>query len=393
MLECNYNFIKKELIELEGKNLLRYLRLGEGPQGAHIVLDGKKVVNFCSNNYLGLANDKRIVSAAIKSLRKEGLGSGASRLVCGNMQAHEKLEKRIAKFKKAEKALVFNSGYAANVGIISALFGKGDIIFSDRLNHASIVDGIILSRSEFKRYPHNDMKALEGLLQSFEGYKKKVIITDSVFSMDGDIAPLKEIVTLANQYKCMVMIDEAHAFGVMGESGRGLAEYLGVEDEIDIQMGTFSKAAGCFGAYVCGSKELINYLLNKSRSFIYSTSLPPMIAAASLAAVDIIERNKSLRRELWEKTKYALREINNLGFNTLSSQTPIIPIVVEREDLAIKFSKKLLEGGIFVAAIRPPTVPKNSARLRVSIIASHTKKDINYLLDNLERIGKDLCLI
>ena len=383
----------EELAALEEQGLRRRLRGVTGSQGRKIVLDGREVLNFCSNNYLGLADDSRLREAAVECIKEEGIGSGASRLICGNMAAHRELEETIARFKGAESCLTFSTGYMANVGIISSIFGRDDMIFCDRLNHASIIDGIILSQAKFKRYPHNDMEALEEMLRAATGFRRRGIITDSVFSMDGDIAPLDKIMELARKYDCLVMIDEAHALGVMGKNGKGLAEHFGVEDKIDIQMGTLSKAAGSFGAYCCGSKELIDLLVNKARSFVYTTALPPAVAAASKKAIEIIRDEPALRQELWTNTDYFHKAILAIGFNTLSSVTPIVPIVIGESTVAVEFSKRLLEQGIFVSAIRPPTVPQNTARLRLTVMATHTREDLGYTLEKLKVTGKELGLI
>lgn len=383
----------EELAVLQEQGLKRHLRNVSGTQGRKIILDGKEVLNFCSNNYLGLADDPRLRQAAMACLEQEGTGAGASRLVCGNMAAHRNLEETIAGFKGREGCLLFSTGYIANVGIISSIFGREDMIFSDRLNHASIIDGIMLSGAEFKRYPHNDMAALEKMLQANIGFRHRAIVTDSVFSMDGDIAPLDQIVELARRYDCLVMIDEAHAFGVMGNKGKGAAEHFGLEDQIDIQMGTLSKAAGCFGAYCCGSKSLIDFLVNKSRSFIYTTAMPPAVAAAARRAVEIIRDEPALRQQLWANTDYFKVELKEIGFNHLQSQTPIIPIVVGESALAVEFSRRLLEEGIFVSAIRPPTVPAGTARLRLTVMATHTREDLDYVLEKLKVIGGKLNFI
>ena len=285
MSQATQIFLDQTLTDLDGSGLKRTMRPLSGAQGREVTVDGRKALNFCSNNYLGLAGDARLGRAAAEAVENEGFGAGASRLVCGNMTAHRRLEEGIARFKGAEGCLVFSTGYMANVGIIAGVFGRDDVIFSDRLNHASIVDGIQLSRAQCRRYAHRDMNALEELLASSGPCRKRGIVTDSVFSMDGDIAPLDKIVALARKYDCLVMVDEAHAFGVMGDGGRGLAEHFGVEAQIDIQMGTLSKAAGSFGAYCCGSKELVAFLVNKARSFVYTTGMPPPVAAASLRAV------------------------------------------------------------------------------------------------------------
>ncbi len=387
------NFLKETLSDLTDKNLRRGLRRVEGAQGRELVIDGKKVLNFCSNNYLGLADDPRLGEAALESIRREGFGSGASRLVCGNLSSHSQLEEKMAAFKGTKACLLFSTGYMANVGIISSLCGKNDLIFSDRLNHASIIDGILLSGAEYKRYGHGDMESLAAMLKSAPPLTKKLIITDSVFSMDGDIAPLDEIVALAEQYQASVMVDDAHALGVLGKNGKGAVEHFGLEGKIAIQMGTFSKAVGSFGAYCCGSRELIDFLTNKARSFIYTTGLPPSTAAASLKGIEIIEQEPGRREKLWENTKYVLQGLKEMGFNTLETKTPIIPIIVKDAYLALRFSEKLFAAGIFVSAIRPPTVPVNTSRLRVTIMATHTKEDLKYLLEQMQSLGKELCLI
>ena len=385
-----HTFLETTLQDLETKGLRRRMRAVAGPQGREIIVDGKKVLNFCSNNYLGLADDPRLKAAAVDCILKEGLGSGASRLVCGNMSMHEKLEKRLAEFKGTESCLLFSTGYMANVGTIAGLCERGDVIFSDKLNHASIVDGIRLSQAEFKRYPHNDAETLAAWLKDSAQYRRRLIVTDTVFSMDGDLAPLERIVELAQRYDAMVMVDEAHGFGVLGQNGKGAIEHFGLEGKIDVQMGTLSKAAGAFGAYVCGSRALIDFLMNRARSFIYTTALPPAIAAAALAGVEIIENEPQRRKMVSENGELLRRELRAMGFDTLRSQTPIIPIVIKEASLALAFSQKLLESGIFVQAIRPPTVPANTARLRVTVMTTHTRNDLEYFLETIRKAGKEL---
>lgn len=382
--------LKTFLSDLEERQLSRTLRHVTGRQGPRIFFEGKEVLNFCSNNYLGLADDARLVKAAQDALLKEGFGSGASRLICGNMDSHTKLEEKLAAFKGTEGALLFSCGYMANVGIISALCDREDIIFSDKLNHASIVDGTLLSRAHFKRYPHNDMAALEEMLQEAGNYRKRLIITDSVFSMDGDKACLKDIVRLAGKYGAMTMIDEAHSFGVLGTKGKGLAEEQKAEDAIDIQMGTLSKAAGSFGAYCCGSKELIHFLINKARSFIYTTAMPPAVAAASIAAIEIIQSEPERRKNLMDNAERMRGGLKALGFDTGTSTTPIIPVLIGDTSAAIQFSRQLIDKGILAQAIRPPTVPEGTARLRVTVMATHTKQDIEQALKAF-REAKDTC--
>ncbi len=386
-------WLKKELFSLEEKGLKRSLREIEGPQGARVVIDGREIINLCSNDYLGLASDPRLVDAACKCMQDKGFGSGASRLVCGNMDVLCRLEHDIAVFKGCESSIVFSCGYMANVGIISSLFNREDIIFSDRLNHASIIDGIILSRVRFRRYPHNDMSALAEMLASSSSAGKKCIITDSVFSMDGDIARLDDIIELAQRYDCIVMIDEAHAFGVMGEKGRGLAEYFNVEEEVDIQMGTLSKAAGSFGAYCCGSQELISFLVNRARSFIYTTALPAAVATASRKAVEIISKDKERRNILWNNTRYMREGLLEMGLDIMNSSTPIIPILVKDSALAVEFSHRLFDKGVLIIAIRPPTVPLNTARLRLTVTAAHTEDDLGYALNMIKKVALELGII
>lgn len=392
-MKTQSSFIREDLSQIEIMNLKRSLRQVTGPQGREITINGSKVLNFCSNNYLGLADDPRLCHAAQVSLQVEGFGSGASRLVCGNMDSHTHLEEAIARFKGAERCLVFTSGYMANIGIISALFGREDLIVSDKLNHASILDGIMLSRSEHKRYPHNDMVALEHFLRKGANFRKRLVVTDSVFSMDGDVSPLKEIVLLSRKYDAMVMVDEAHAFGVLGKNGRGLVQQLGVQDDIDIQMGTLSKAAGAFGAYCCGSSDLIELVLNRARSFVYTTGMPPSVAAAGCQAIEIIEKEPWRRERLLRNAHDIRNGLKGLGLDVRDDPTPIIPVILKDAALSMEFSKRLLQRGIFVQAIRPPTVPVDASRLRITAMATHTSEDILRLLDSMREVGQELAVI
>jgi len=371
---------------METLGLRRCLKTLDSPQGREIMLDGRRVLNFSSNDYLGLANDARIKRAAAQAIKEYGLGAGASRLICGHMTPHEKLEAQLALFKNTESALVFSSGYMANTGIISALMGREDIVLSDKLNHASIIDGIILSRAQLQRYRHADIQALEEILKKIPLSKRKLIVTDTVFSMDGDRAPLKEIVDLACRYEAMVMVDEAHATGVLGLHGGGLVEEQALQGKIDIQMGTLSKAVGCFGAYMCGTKILQEYLINKSREFIYTTAIPPAWAQAALTALQIIRQDDGLRRQLKDNADYLHHRLKGMGFDTMNSTTPIIPILVKDPVRALGISQHLLKQGIFAQAIRPPTVPVNTARLRLTVTAGHTREDLDQLLDALRTI-------
>ncbi|MDO8748525.1 MAG: 8-amino-7-oxononanoate synthase [Candidatus Omnitrophota bacterium] len=357
----------------------------------YITIEGKKVLNFCSNNYLGLANDKRLKAAAISAINKFGVGTGASRLVSGSNILHKQLEEKLADFKRQEACLVYPSGYSANLGIISALADRNSIVFCDRLNHASIIDGIILSRAELVRYPHRDVEALEKLLgyhvTKSQSHQKRLIVTDSVFSMDGDIAPLPELLRLAKKYDCLLMIDEAHATGVLGKSGRGTLEHFGLKaNKRIIQMGTLSKALGGLGGFLCASRELIDYLVNRSRSFIFSTALPAALCASALEAIRIIERGGNQHARLLSNANFLRDGLNSLGFNTLESQTPIIPILTKEPRLTMEFSQKLFEKGILVQGIRPPAVPDNLCRLRVTVTASHTKGDLEFALSMFKKI-------
>jgi len=380
------DYLQKELHDLESLGLYRSLKTVHSPQAREIVLEGRRVLNFSSNDYLGLASDARIKQAAIEAIEEYGFGAGASRLICGNMDAHEKLESELAQLKKVESALVYSSGYMANTGIIPTLMDRHSVVISDKLNHASIIDGIVLSRAKLLRYPHADMEALEDVLKNLPAKQRRLIVTDTVFSMDGDKAPLKEIVDLGRRYEAMVMVDEAHAFGVLGEHGGGLVEELGLEAQVDVQMGTLSKAAGCFGAYACGTKLLREYLINKSRSFIYTTAMPPALAQAARAALRIIHHDFQLRRDLQNKADYLRAKLQVMGFDTMNSSTPIIPILIKDPSQAKVMSQHLLKRGIFVQAIRPPTVPNGTSRLRLTVTATHTQEDLDQLLNALRAL-------
>lgn len=358
---------------------------------AFITIEGRKLLNLCSNNYLGLAADERLKRAAIRAIRIFGVGTGASRLVSGNIRLHQQLEEKLAKFKKQESCLVYPAGYATNLGIISVLAGRSDVVLCDRLNHASIVDGIILSRAELMRYAHTDLRALERLLRKSPKHKRKLIITDSVFSMDGDIAPVPGLLELARKHDCLLILDDAHATGVLGKNGRGALEHFGLNaDERIVQMGTLSKAVGCLGGFVCGSRDLIDYLVNRSRPFIFTTGLPAAICASALTAIGIIEKDAGLRRRLWENANFLRGGLKSLGFETLESETPIVPVLTKEPALTMEFSRRLFETGVFVQGIRPPTVPEGTSRLRVTVMATHTKKDLEFALEKFQMIGKTL---
>ena len=381
---------KFDLTELKKKSLVRKLTYIESSIGSRITINGKRYINFSSNDYLGLSKDHRIAEAAAKALGKYGFGSGASRLLSGSYIPHKKLEEKIARFKGTEAALAFNTGYSANTGIIPALVGVQDTIFSDELNHASLIDGARLSKAEIKIYRHGDMNHLEGLLK--KSSKRKLIVTDTIFSMDGDIAPLKDIVFLSKKYSAMLMIDDAHGTGVLGKTGRGGLEHFGIKASASsaqgiIQMGTLSKAFGCFGGFAAGSKDLIDFLINMARSFIYSTSLPPAIAEACIKAVDIVNSgSRSIgRKKLWANREKLYQGLKNLGYDTLNSETPIIPILAGDAGSALKIGSYLFKWKIFAPAIRPPTVPEGMCRIRFSVTAAHTDNDIDLVLERLDK--------
>lgn len=383
--------IQHELEDIKNRGLLRSTRLISGRQTARVSCNGHDVLLLCSNNYLGLADHPALAAASIAAIEQYGTSSGASRLVSGTMELHEQLEGAVASFKKREAALVFNSGHAANTGIIPALVGRGDVVFSDRLNHASIIDGIMLSRAQLVRYPHNDVRTLATLMEK-HAKGRCLIVTDGVFSMDGDIAPLAELAELKRTYGALLMVDDAHGSGVLGAQGRGSAELLGVGNEVDIQMGTFGKALGSFGAYAAVSAELRDFLINRARSFIFSTSLPPAVLAASLAAVELVQTREGdeLRNMLGANTRFFRDSLTEAGFSIPDGSTQIVPIVVGSADTTMQFSEALLAEGIFAQGIRPPTVPVGTSRLRFTLMATHTHADLAGAVERISRIGRRL---
>ncbi|MGR3318610.1 MAG: 8-amino-7-oxononanoate synthase [Candidatus Anammoxibacter sp.] len=376
-------FIKKELEELHNKSLFRTLKTVEGEQGKYLRINGEEYLSFCSNNYLDLANHPDVIKAVVKAMSAYGWGTGASRLVSGNMTLHKELEVKIAQFKGVEDAVVFPTGYMANIGTISSLVGKGDLVISDKLNHASIIDGCRLSRATFRVYPHCDMERLERILAKAKDFRRTMIVTETVFSMDGDLAPLNDVIRLAEKYKAMTMVDEAHATGVFGINGRGVLEHCGLEGKVDVVMGTLSKAVGSIGGFVCGDYNLINFLRNKAGSFIYTTALPPAVCAASIAGLKIIKEKPELSESLWRNINYIKNRLSDKKINIGDSQSPIIPIIIGDAEKTAKLSKALLDSRILIPAIRPPTVPKGSSRLRVTIMSSHSVNDLDRLADIL----------
>ncbi len=378
-------FLAEELKHLKEQGLYRSLKTIESCDGPRVTIDGKEFLLFCSNNYLGLANHPKVIEAANNAAKKFGFGSGASRLISGNSALHEELEGELARFKGREAALIFPTGYMANVGTISALLNEDDAVIIDRLNHASIVDACRLSKAKLLVYPHKDMKALEKILKSSGSFRRRLIVTDSVFSMDGDIAPLPDMIKLAKKYGAMTMIDEAHSTGVIGGEGRGLEEHFGMAGQADIVMGTLSKALGSLGGFIAGSRSLIEYLINKSRSFIYSTGLPPAACAAALASLNIIQNDRTILTKLWMNVDYLKTELKAMKFNIGDSETPIVPLMIGDLRKTMKLSEHLYDNGILVSGIRPPTVPKDECRLRITVMATHSKDDIDKLVGALRK--------
>lgn len=382
--------ISNELKKIKESGLYRELNILEGAQGPHVKIKGRTYISFCSNNYLGLANHPEVVKAVEDAVGKYGWGAGASRLVSGNTELHQALEDEISKFKKKEAAIVFPTGYMANIGTICSLVSSGDLVICDRLNHASIIDGCRLSGATFRVYPHRDIGKLENILKKSTGYPRKLIVTDTVFSMDGDLAPLPDIVRIAHEYSAMVMVDEAHGTGVFGENGRGGVEHFNLDKKVNIIMGTLSKAVGSLGGFVTGNSDLISYLRNKARTFMYTTALPPAVCAASIAGIKLIQRDHSLRESLWRNVHYVKERLKLLNLNVTSLESPIIPIIIGNAKKAVDVSGFLFESGILIPAIRPPTVPDESSRLRVTIMATHTRADLDKLLDVLK--SSQICI-
>lgn len=397
--------IKKIMSFINQEGLYPDLRLIDGPAEPEVEIDGKKVLMFSSNNYLGLSNHPRVVGAAIKTIQHYGVGADGSRLLSGNLKIHRQFEEAIAKFKGAEDAIVWPSGYAANTGVISALMsplkiGVGDflefkgVIFSDELNHASIIDGAKMSRQKKVIYKHCDTHDLELKLKSYK-WRRKLVVTDSVFSMDGDIAPLDKIAELCKKYDAMMMIDEAHATGILGKTGHGSLEHFGLKPivDVDVVLGTCSKALGVSGGFVVGSKEFVDYLRVASRSYMFSTAMPPMASGALIEALNVMETQPELRLNLLDNSSYLRSRFFEAGFNTLTSQTQIIPILIGEEQKAILFSRKLFERGIFAPNVRWPAVAKGLARIRFTVMSTHKKDQLEYLVKNCKEIGLELGVI
>ncbi|UTM16639.1 8-amino-7-oxononanoate synthase [Bacillus paranthracis] len=381
--------LQSKLQQLHEREQYRNLHVTEQAEETWLIRDEKRMLNLASNNYLGLAGDERLKEAAIACTRKYGTGATASRLVVGNYSLYEEVERSICDWKGTEKALVVNSGYTANIGVISSLVSRHDIVFSDKLNHASIVDGIILSGAEHKRYGHNDLDHLEKLLKTASPEKRKLIVTDTVFSMDGDTAYLRELVELKEKYGAILIVDEAHASGIYGIGGAGLSHIEDLAQKIDIHMGTFSKALGCYGAYLTGDAIYIEYLHNMMRSFIFTTALQPGTLGAVQKAIEIVQEDHKRRENLIANGEYFRSKLRDAGFNIGNSSTHIVPIVVGSNENALRFSKRLQEAGIAAIAIRPPTVPINSSRIRFAVTSQHTIADLKWAIDRIIHIAKE----
>ncbi len=378
------SWINDELRALECQSLRRQLRTRTTPQSARIAIDGCDLINFGSNDYLALAADPRLAAAATEAIRRDGWGSGSSPLVTGHAALHRQLEERLAEFEGTEAALVFSTGFAANSGTIAALAGPGDVVYGDRKNHASLWDGCRLSRADVRTYPHNDCGQLAELLAGARKYRRRLIVTDGLFSMDGDLAALRELAGLAARYEAMLLVDEAHATGVFGAAGRGVAEHLGVEDGVHVRIGTLSKALGGVGGFVAGSRALIEWLVNRARPYVFSTAPPAATAAAATAALEIVRGEPDRRRTLLARAESLRADLSRQGWNTGTSASQIIPIMVGEAARAVGLSRQLLDRGLLVPAIRPPTVPDGEACLRVSLTAGHTEEMIASLLAALE---------
>ncbi|MBN2603849.1 MAG: glycine C-acetyltransferase [Candidatus Thermoplasmatota archaeon] len=387
-------FLKDEYNELVKNNFDWKLRILETGSQPHSVVDGKEVLMLCSNNYLNLSNHPKLIKVAVEAAKKFGAGSGSVRAIAGTMKLHMEVEKRLAKFKGTEASLIYQTGFAANSGLIPQLADKGDIIVSDELNHGSIIDGVRLTKADRAVYKHRDLGDLEKVLKEADKkYRRILIITDGVFSMDGDIAPMDKIVDIANEFGAMTYVDDAHGEGVIGPDGRGIGAHFGIEGKIDVEMGTFSKAYGVVGGLIAGSRDLVNFAFNKSRTWLLSGSHPPAVAGAQLAAIDVLENEPQHVKNLWDNTKYFKKELNSMGFDTGKSETPITPVIVGESSKAKELSNRLYDEGIFALPIVFPMVARDKARIRTMMNAGLKKKDLDFALEKFESLGKKLHII
>ena len=390
------SYLHDQIEELKAKGLYTKLHVLDGEQKPVATFDGREVINLSSNNYLGLTTNKALKRAAIDAVKKYGAGAGAVRTIAGTMTLHMELEEQIAKFKGTEACVVFQSGFTANAGTVSAILGKEDLIISDELNHASIIDGCRLSRATIKVFKHKDVADCERICKETENWPgHKLLITDGVFSMDGDIAPLAKLCDLAEKYNCIMMIDDAHSSGVLGKNGRGTVDYAGVHGRVHIQVGTLSKAIGVMGGYVCGSRDLIDFLYRRARPFLFSTSHPPASAAACAAAFTLLDSKEGERliKKMWSNTKFFKRQLKKRGFKFGTSETPIVPIHVGEAAKAFEFSKKLFDAGVYAPAVGFPTVAEGKARLRAIVTATHRRSDLERACEILEQVAKPLGII
>lgn len=391
-------WLAQQIQSLKDQHLYKTPRILDTPAGGSVAMDGRNVINLSSNNYLGLANHPKVRKAAMDAIEKWGVGAGAVRWIGGTMRVHDELEERLAKFKHVEAVLVFTSGFAANSGCIPAVMTADDVIISDELNHASIIDGVRLSAAEYRKsdgwvYTHKDMNHLEDILKRAGKFKKRMIVTDGVFSMDGDIAPLPQIVELAEKYDALVMVDDAHASGVLGKNGAGTTSHFDLYGRVDIQLGTLSKALGVVGGYIAGSAMLKEWLINRGRPYLFSTALPPVTAAALIAALDIMESDPEPIRKLWDNARWWKSELAKLGFDTMGSETPITPVYCGEEEKAAKLEKMLWDEGVYALSICYPTVPKGKARIRTMPSAPHTCEELSRALEAFAKCGKALGII
>ncbi|NLL80813.1 MAG: glycine C-acetyltransferase [Tissierellia bacterium] len=387
-------FLKEKIQELKDQGVYRELPVLETPSEAEVILNGKKVINLSSNNYLGFSNHPRLKKASIEAVEKYGAGAGAVRTIIGNMKIHEDLEALLAKFKREEAAFIYQSGFNCNAGTIQAVTEAGDLIVSDELNHASIIDGTRLSKADRAIYKHSNMDSLEEVLrENRDKYKNIMIITDGVFSMDGDIAKLPEIVELAEKYEAMTYVDDAHGSGVLGESGRGTVDHFNLHGRVDFSIGTLSKAIGVVGGYVAGSQTMYDWLNHRARPVLFSTTMTPASAGAIIEAIKMLMESTEYTDKLWENSRYFKEKLGGLGFNTGNSQTPITPVIIGDEAKTMEFSKKLMNNGVFVSGIVFPTVPKGTGRVRCMVTAAHTKTQLDEAVRVFELVGKEMGIL
>ena len=386
-------YLGDELDALKQQNLYRRLRILEDEQRAHTTFDHRSVVNLSSNNYLGLTTHPRLRARALEAIERFGVGSGSVRTIAGTMAIHMELERRLAEFKKVEAVVVFQSGFAANAGTVAAILTKDDVVISDELNHASIIDGCRLSRATVKVFPHKDVDAARRIIAALPASQRRLLITDGVFSMDGDLGPLQGLCELAEETGCIMMVDDAHASGVFGANGRGTIDHFGVHGRVDIQVGTLSKAMGALGGYVAGNRNLIEFLYHRARPFLFSTSHPPAVAAACIAALDVLLEEPEIMERLWDNTRFFKAGLERHGFNTGLSESPITPVIAGDSATANKLSDRLFEEGVFAQAIGYPTVARDKARVRTIVTATHTRDDLQFALDTFAKVGRELSLV